>query len=45
MAVMGPMEDRLNFQCPVSDGSAIFVPAGMWHNVINGDFLKSLMKK
>jgi mannose-6-phosphate isomerase-like protein (cupin superfamily) len=35
MAVMGPKKDRLNFQCPVNDGSAIFVPAGAWHNILN----------
>jgi len=35
MAVMGPKKDRLNFQCSVSDGSAIFVPAGTWHNILN----------
>ena len=35
MVCMGPGKDKLNFQCPVSDGSAVFVPAGTWHNVIN----------
>lgn len=35
MTMMGPSPDCLNFQCPVSGGYAIFVPAGTWHNVIN----------
>ena len=33
--VMGPAEDQLDFQQDVSDGWAIQVPAGMWHDVIN----------
>ncbi len=32
---MGPAEDDLSFQAEVKDGSAIFVPADMWHNVTN----------
>ena len=32
---MGPTEDDLSFQAEVKDGSAIFVPADMWHNVTN----------
>jgi mannose-6-phosphate isomerase-like protein (cupin superfamily) len=35
MACMGPEENRLNFQCAVCDGSAVFIPAGTWHNVVN----------
>jgi mannose-6-phosphate isomerase-like protein (cupin superfamily) len=35
MACMGEKKDRLNFQCPVGEGSAIFVPAGTWHNITN----------
>lgn len=32
---MGATKDNLDFQRKVSDNSAIFVPAGTWHNVIN----------
>ena len=32
---MGPSEDNLNFQEAVKDDDAIFVPAGVWHNVVN----------
>ncbi len=32
---MGYSEDNLNFQRRVSDGDAIIVPAGTWHNLIN----------
>lgn len=35
VAMMGPAEDRLNYQRPVSDGYSVFVPAGTWHNVVN----------
>lgn len=35
VTMMGPEENRLNVQHPVSDGYAIFVPAGTWHNVVN----------
>lgn len=35
IAEMGPSKDNLNYRKNVSDGSAIFVPAGTWHNVIN----------
>ncbi len=35
MTMMGPAEDRLNYQRPVLDGYAVFVPAGTWHNIIN----------
>lgn len=35
LAQMGDAKDRLNFQLPVFDDSAIFVPAGTWHNVTN----------
>lgn len=35
MTMMGPAEDRLNYQHPVLDGYAVFVPAGTWHNIIN----------
>lgn len=35
LAVMGPIATRLNYQRPVSDGYAVFVPAGTWHNIIN----------
>lgn len=33
--VMGPEEDNLDFQQDVSDGWAVQVPAGVWHDVIN----------
>lgn len=33
--VMGPSEDELDFEQDVSDGWAITVPAGVWHDVIN----------
>ena len=32
---MGPAEDDLNFEQEVSDGWAIVVPAGAWHDVVN----------
>lgn len=32
---MGPTKDNLNFQQRVFPNSAIMVPAGTWHNVIN----------
>ena len=32
---MGKRMDNLNFQQPVFVNSAIFVPAGIWHNIIN----------
>ena len=32
---MGNQMDRLNFQQPVFTNSAIFVPAGIWHNIVN----------
>lgn len=32
---MGPSEKDLNFQEVASDDFAIFVPAGVWHNVVN----------
>lgn len=32
---MGPSEDNLTFEAPVTDDFAIFVPADTWHNVIN----------
>ena len=33
--VMGPAQDRLEFEQDVRDGWAIQVPAGTWHDVIN----------
>ncbi|MCE1178304.1 MAG: cupin domain-containing protein [Micrococcales bacterium] len=33
--VMGPAEERLDFEQDVEDGWSIQVPAGMWHDVIN----------
>lgn len=35
ITMMGPAENRLNYQRPISDGYAVFVPAGTWHNIIN----------
>lgn len=35
MTIMGASEHCLNFQRPVCDGYAVFVPAGTWHNVVN----------
>ena len=32
---MGSTKDQLDFDQEVEDGWAIFVPAGIWHNVIN----------
>lgn len=32
---MGPSKDRVTFKARVYDDSAIMIPAGMWHNVIN----------
>lgn len=33
--VMGPEEDQLEFEEEVSDGWAVMVPAGTWHDLIN----------
>ncbi len=33
--VMGPAKDALTFEQDVSDGWAILIPAGTWHDVIN----------
>lgn len=35
ITMMGPAEGQLNYQGAVSDGYAVFVPAGTWHNIIN----------
>ena len=32
---MGSAEDNLDYEQSVEDDYAIFVPAGMWHNVTN----------
>src|SRR5687768_12712086 len=32
---MGPAEDQLDFEREVSDGWAVMVPAGTWHNITN----------
>lgn len=32
---MGDRKERLQFRRPVSDGFAIFIPAGTWHNLMN----------
>lgn len=35
VVMMGPNRNRLTFRRPVSSGDAIFVPSGMWHNVVS----------
>ncbi|MDZ5472919.1 cupin domain-containing protein [Bacillus sp. 31A1R] len=35
MVLMGDRKEQLNFQQKVSDGYAIIIPAGKWHNLIN----------
>jgi len=35
LAQMGESRDRLDFERRVSEGDAIMIPAGKWHNVIN----------
>jgi len=35
VTMMGSSRDNLTFQQPVYNDSAIFIPAGTWHNVIN----------
>lgn len=35
LVLMGDQKDQLTYQKRVEDGSAIFVPAGKWHNIIN----------
>ncbi len=32
---MGRNQNNLDFQRPVGDGTAIIIPAGTWHNLIN----------
>ena len=32
---MGPSQRNLNFRQPVFDNTAVFVPAGTWHNITN----------
>jgi len=34
-AMMGPRRCALSYRAPVRDGSAIVIPAGTWHNVVN----------
>ena len=34
-AMMGSTNTRLNFRSDVCPGSAIFIPAGTWHNLVN----------
>ena len=35
IVMMGACRERLNFQRPICQDDAIFVPAGTWHNVVN----------
>lgn len=35
LVMMGKSKDNLNYETKINNGSAIFVPAGTWHNVIN----------
>jgi len=35
LTLMGNTKENLYFQHPVFDDFAIFIPAGMWHNLIN----------
>lgn len=35
LVLMGNRPDNLTFRAKVSDGYAVFVPAGTWHNLIN----------
>ncbi len=32
---MGPAEDNLDFERNIADDDAVFVPAGVWHNITN----------
>ena len=32
---MGDCREKLDFQCRIRQGDAIFVPSGTWHNVFN----------
>lgn len=32
---MGPSKENLNFEKEVTDDDAVFVPANMWHNIVN----------
>lgn len=35
VVLFGDNKDRLTFQQPIFKDSAIFIPAGTWHNVVN----------
>ena len=35
ITLMGPSRDNLIFAQPIFEDSAVFVPAGIWHNIIN----------
>lgn len=35
MVFMGKSHEELDYRQPVFDDSAIFIPAGTWHNVVN----------
>lgn len=35
ITTMGPTKESLNYQQCVNPGDAVFVPAGVWHNIVN----------
>lgn len=35
LTMMGKSEDKLNYQKSVCQNDVVFVPAGMWHNIVN----------
>jgi mannose-6-phosphate isomerase-like protein (cupin superfamily) len=35
LVMMGNSPDKLNYQAPVTDGYAVFIPAGTYHNLVN----------
>ena len=35
IVLMGPAQNSLNYTMPLEKGSAIFIPLGTWHNIVN----------